>query len=68
MYLLNNNSFQLLCSIQSKFGNIILRSLSKTLASKPVESTKNAHSNLLTNTDNVFEVQHHTVKPNTMVN
>ncbi len=36
--------------------------------SKSIEAAKDAHSNLLTDAENVFELQHHIVKPKAMVN
>jgi hypothetical protein len=65
MYLSTN---KLLCSIQTKFGKTIIRTIFNPFASKPIEPAKDAHSNLLTDTENVFELQHHTVKSNSMVN
>jgi len=36
-------------------------------ASKQIQAAKDAHSNLLTDVEHVFELQHHTVKPSSMV-
>jgi hypothetical protein len=68
MYLSNKNTLKFLCSIQPKFGKNIIRTLFNPFGSKPIEQAKDAHSNLLTDTENVFELQYHTIKPSSMVN
>lgn len=49
-----------------------LKTLSRTLfnpfASKPIEQAKDSHSNSLADVENVFELQHHTIRPSSMVN
>lgn len=67
MHLLNNNALKCLTSLQSNVGKTITRTLINPFGSKSIEAAKDAHSNLLTNTEHVFEVQHHTVKPSSMV-
>jgi hypothetical protein len=62
-----NNTRKIFSSIQSKFGQIFIRTIFNPFGSKPIEQAKDAHSNLLTDAENVFELQHHTVKPNSMV-
>lgn len=54
-------------SIQPTIRKTIIRTLLNPFASKPIEKAKDAHSNLLTDTENVFELQHHTVQPSSMV-
>ncbi|CAF0926688.1 unnamed protein product [Rotaria sordida] len=66
MYLSNYNRLKFLSSIQPKFRKLIIRTLSASLLSKRIEQPKDAHSNLLTNDEHVFEVQHHVVKPSAM--
>lgn len=51
----------------SNVTQTFLRTLFNPFGSKSIEAAKDAHSNLLTNTENVFELQHHTVKPSAMV-
>jgi len=67
MYSSSNNTLKLLNSIQPTIRKTFVRTLLNPFASKPIETAKDAHSNLLTDTENVFELQHHTVKPNSMV-
>jgi hypothetical protein len=68
MHLLkNNNTLKIFSSIQAKFGKTFIRTIFNPFASKQIETAKDAHSNLLTDAENVFELQHHTVKPNSMV-
>ncbi len=67
MYSSSNNTFKLLNSIQPTIRKTIIRTLLNPFASKPIEKAKDAHSNLLTDTENVFELQHHTVQPSSMV-
>jgi hypothetical protein len=67
MYSSSNNTLKLLNSIQPTIRKTIVRTLLNPFASKPIETAKDAHSNLLTDTENVFELQHHTVKPSSMV-
>ncbi len=67
MHLSNSTTVKFLCSVQPKFGKTIVRTLFSAFGSKPIEQAKDDDSNLLTNTDNVFELQHHTVKPSSMV-
>lgn len=68
MHLSNKNTLKFLCSIQPKFGKNTIRTLFNPFAPKQFESAKDAHSNLLTDAEHVFELQHHTVKPSSMVN
>jgi hypothetical protein len=68
MHLSTKNTLKFLCSNQLKFGKTIIRTLFNPFASKQIESAKDAHSNLLTDAENVFELQHHTIKPSSMVN
>ena len=68
MYLSSENILKCISSVQPKFGKFFIRTLFNPFGSKPIEAAKDAHSNLLTNTDHVFEVQHHTVKASSMVN
>lgn len=68
MYSANARTLKSLCSMQSNFGKLIYRTIFSTFRSKPILAAKDTHSNLLTNTENIFEVQHHTVKPSSMVN
>jgi hypothetical protein len=67
MYSSSNNTLKVLNSIQPTIRKTIVRTLLNPFASKPIETAKDAHSNLLTDTENVFELQHHTVKPSSMV-
>jgi hypothetical protein len=67
MYSSSNNTLRLLCSIQPKFRKTIIRTLLNPFASKPIEKASDAHSNSLADTENVFELQYHTVKPSSMV-
>ncbi len=67
MFSSSNNTLKLLNSIQPTIRKTIVRTLLNPFASKPIETAKDAHSNLLTDTENVFELQHHTVKPSSMV-
>ncbi len=68
MHLLkNNNTLKIFSSIQAKFGKTFIRTIFNPFASKQIETAKDAHSNLPTDAENVFELQHHTVKPNSMV-
>jgi len=66
MHSSGTNTLKFLCSIQPKLGRTMIRTLFNPFAPKPIEKAKDAHSNLLTNAENVFEVQHHTVKPSAM--
>ncbi|CAF3428333.1 unnamed protein product [Rotaria socialis] len=66
MYLSNHNTLKCLTSIQSKLGKLITRTLFNPFQAKPIVAAKDAHSNLLTDSEHVFEVQHHTVKPKSM--
>ncbi len=61
------NTLKLFNSIQPTIRKTLIRTLLNPFASKTIETAKDAHSNLLTDTDYVFELQHHTVKPNAMV-
>lgn len=54
--------------VQPKIEKNLSRTLFNLSASKPIEKLKGSHSNLLTDKENVFEVQHHIVKPSSMVN
>ncbi len=67
MYSSSNNTLKLFNSIQPIIRKTIIRTLLNPFASKPIQTAKDAHSNLLTDTENVFELQYHTVKPNSMV-
>jgi hypothetical protein len=67
MYSSSNNTLKLFNSIQPTIRKTIVRTLLNPFAPKPIEAPKDAHSNLLTDTENVFELQHHTVKPSSMV-
>jgi len=68
MHLLkNNNTLKIFSSIQANFGKTFIRTIFNPFGSKQIETAKDAHSNLLTDAENVFELQHHTVKPNSMV-
>ncbi|CAF1021696.1 unnamed protein product [Adineta steineri] len=66
MYLSKYNTIKLLGSISSNLGKTSVRTLFNPFASKPIETAKDAHSNTLTDTENVFELQHHIVKPSSM--
>jgi hypothetical protein len=68
MHLSNKNTLKFLHSIQPIFQKTIIRTLYNPFAPKPIEAAKDAHSNLLTDAENVFELQHHTVNPSSMVN
>jgi hypothetical protein len=68
MHLSSHKTLQIFGSIQSKFGKTFIRTIFNPFTSKPIETAKDAHSNLLTDAENVFELQHHTVKPSSMVN
>jgi hypothetical protein len=68
MYLTSNNTLKFFCSIKPKFGSTIIRTLFNPFAPKPIEKATDAHSNALADSENVFELQHHTVKPSSMVN
>lgn len=52
-----------LSSVPNYVRPMIIRTLFSPFTSKSIERAKDAHSNTLTDTENVFEVQHHTVKP-----
>jgi hypothetical protein len=67
MYFSSNNTLKFLSSIQPKLGKTIIRTIFNPFASKPIEPAKDAHSNLLTDVEHVFELQNHTVKPSSMV-
>jgi hypothetical protein len=67
MYLSSNNSLKIFSSIQAKFGKTFIRTLFNPFASKQIEQATDAHSNLLTDAENVFELQYHIVKPSSMV-
>jgi hypothetical protein len=67
MYSSSNNTLKLFNSIQPIIRKTIIRTLLNPFASKTIQTPKDAHSNLLTDTENVFELQYHTVKPNSMV-
>lgn len=68
MYLSNQSAWKICSSIGSKLNSkIFVRSLFNPFASKQIETAKDSHSNSLTNTENVFELQHHIVKPSAMV-
>ncbi|CAF3462259.1 unnamed protein product [Rotaria sp. Silwood1] len=66
MYLSYHNTLKFLCAIQPKVSKFVVRTLATPFRSKPIEKANDAHSNLLTNSEHVFEVQHHTVKPSAM--
>ena len=68
MYSSSNSTVKFLHSIQPIFRKTFVRTLLNPFGSKPVEKAKDAHSNLLTDTEYVFELQHHTVQPQSMVN
>lgn len=61
-------TLKLFNSIQPTIQKTLIRTLLNPFASKTIETANDAHSNLLTDTENVFELQHHTVKPSSMVN
>ncbi|CAF3347572.1 unnamed protein product [Rotaria sp. Silwood1] len=63
-----NNALKLVNLIQSNIRKTILRTLFNSFTTKTIQKAKDAHSNLLTDTENVFELQHHTVKPSSMNN
>jgi len=63
----SNNTLKLFNSIQPNIRKTIIRTILNPFASKSIETAKDAHSNLLTDTENVFELQHHIVKPKSMV-
>ena len=67
MHSSGTNTLKLVNSIQPKIRTTVIRTLFNPFASKPIEKATDAHSNALTNTKNVFELQHHTVKPSSMV-
>ncbi len=67
MHSSNIKTLKLLNSIQPHIRKTIIRTLLNPFGSKPIEKAKDAHSNLLTDTENVFELQYHTVKPSAMV-
>jgi hypothetical protein len=62
------NTLKLFNSIQPNIRKTIIRTILNPFGSKSIEKAKDAHSNLLTDTENVFELQYHTVKPSAMVN
>jgi len=61
----SNRALRLLSStIQPICRNVLIRQISfNPFAPKPIEKAKDAHSNLLTDMEHVFEVQHHIFKP-----
>lgn len=63
-----NRTLRLFSSIQSKYRKTIIRTLINPFGSKQIERAKDSHSNTLTDSEHVFEVQHHTVNPRSMVN
>ena len=67
MYSSSNSMVKLFDSVQPIFRKTSVRTLLNPFASKPVEKAKDAHSNLLTDTKNVFELQQHTVQSRSMV-
>ncbi|CAF1566522.1 unnamed protein product [Rotaria magnacalcarata] len=66
MHSSTTNTLRLISIVQSTMRKTINRTLFNTFTTKPIEKAKDAHSNLLTDTDHVFELQHHTVKPSAM--
>lgn len=67
MYSSLSNTFKLLNSVQPSLRKTAVRTLYNPFAPKAIEKASDAHSNLLTDTENVFELQTHTIKPNAMV-
>ncbi|CAF4834600.1 unnamed protein product [Rotaria sp. Silwood2] len=67
MHSSKNNALKLVNVIQPEIRKTILRTLFNSFTAKTIQKPKDAHSNLLTDTENVFELQHHTVKPSSMV-
>lgn len=68
MYSSSNSTLKLLNCLQPNVRKTIVRTLLNPFGSKTVETAKDAHSNLLTDTKCVFELQQHTVPPKSMVN
>ena len=62
-----NKTLRLFHFIQPQLRRTIVRTLLNPFGSKPIEKAKDSHSNTLTDAEHVFEVQHHTVKPSSMV-
>ena len=67
MHSTSTNTLKLVNYIQPKIRKTIIRTVFNPFAAKPIEKATDAHSNALTDTKNVFELQHHTVKPSSMV-
>jgi hypothetical protein len=61
------SSRKLLNTIQPTIRKNVIRTLLNPFAPKAIETAKDAHSNLLTDTEYVFDVQQHTVQPSSMV-
>ncbi|CAF0964606.1 unnamed protein product [Adineta steineri] len=66
MYAPSNNTLKLFNLIQPNVRKTILRTLFSGFTSKSIETPKDAHSNLLADAQNVFELQYHIVKPRSM--
>ena len=68
MYRHSRSTLKCLCTGNSTWPAAITRTLFNPFSPKPIEKAKDAHSNALADTEHVFELQHHTVKPSAMVN
>jgi len=60
-------TMKLFKSIQPCLQKTVVRTLLNPLKPKEIERAKDSHSILLADTENVFEVQTHTIKPNALV-
>lgn len=67
MYSSSANTLKLFTSIQPCLQKTVVRTLLNPFKPKEIERAKDSHSNLLTDTENVFELQSHIIKPNAMV-
>ena len=67
MYSSTSKTLKLFNAIQPSLRKTVIRTLLNPFASKPIEKASDSHSNLLADTENVFELQTHTIKPNAMV-
>jgi hypothetical protein len=68
MHLSKYQPVKLFRTVPANVGKTIVRTMFNPFGSKSIETAKDAHSNLLTSTENVFELQHHIVRPKAMVN
>ena len=55
-------------SIKLNSLKTLARTLFNPFSPKPIEQAKDSHSNSLADAENVFELQHHTIRPSSMVN